>query len=522
MRRSSILDGKKQQRSRAKLRKRLDRALVSPETDDAAVDRLHEYLCKLFAEDVSLAELEGLDLSGYLNDTSVFPLTATERLRQLAVHLEDSARGPQPRSWLALRRIYDLGERLAENPNDRWELLRSTAISAHYLEPADYDESPKDAAARTRLFADAYQAALQLQQIHPDRAKSYSLLAQIRYRDDDGDQAQGLAEAEQALAIEPKEPWALFHRAALLRELERWSEAVEAYNALDPAFFTGHQAARYEWTLESRAYCRLRAGDKAGAIEEFEALLARYEKNPHLAKEASWLDIAEAASGRLRSEIGERAKALISKEAEWALWHFDDEDKDDEDFLRIVESVLSGTVVDQRPAYVAVVKIDHWFGQRWRGFVGKILGQVGANRMRNLVIPPFHPNRVQGEWQYLRRKDGSYAEASALEPVHIHQNSESNWGRRIHRVRAPSVWVWWSGKSTKADRASLMVYIVRGGDDDEAWYVEYTFKADEWAISKLAGVDRRRLEQLAADQSRLDCPWRGEIPLGRIGASLLD
>lgn len=523
MRRSRILDGKEQQRSRAKLRKRLDRSAADPETDEEAVDRLRGHLSTVFAERCPVTELERLDLNAYLDDTSGFPFSSTERLRQLAIHLEDRAYGPQPRSWLVLRRIYDLAERLVENRDDRWEVLRSRAISAHYLAPSEYDESPKDSAARKRLFADAYEAALKLQEIHPDWAESYSLLAQIRYRDTDGDREEGLAEADKALAIDPKHPWALWHRAALLRELERWSEAVDAYNALDPAFFTGHRAVRYEWALESRAYCRLRAGARAGAIEEFEALLARYEKNPHLAKDASWLDIAEAASGRLRSEIGERARALIAKEAEWALWHFDDEDKDDPDFLRIVERVLSGTVVQQSPAYVAVVKIDHWFGQKWRGFVGKMLGLVGASRKRNFVIPPFHPNRVHGEWQYLRQEDGSYIEAAESRPIHIHQNSENNWRRRIHRIQAASVWMWWSGKTMKGDRASLMVYIVRGEGDDEAWYVEYTFKEDDWVISKLVGVDRHRLEQMMeADQSQLDSPWHGERPLGEIGASLRD
>ncbi len=66
MRRSRILDGKEQQRSRAKLRKRLDRAPDCVETDEAAVDRLREHLSRLFPEDPSIAELERLDLNAYL------------------------------------------------------------------------------------------------------------------------------------------------------------------------------------------------------------------------------------------------------------------------------------------------------------------------------------------------------------------------------------------------------------------------------------------------------------------------
>lgn len=124
MRCSRILDGKEQQRSRAKLWKRLDRFSARPDDDEAAVDRLREHLSKVLADGCAVEELERLDLNEYLHDTSSFPLSSTERLRQQAFHLEDGAHGPQPRSWLALRRIYDLGEGLVENRDDHWELLR--------------------------------------------------------------------------------------------------------------------------------------------------------------------------------------------------------------------------------------------------------------------------------------------------------------------------------------------------------------------------------------------------------------
>lgn len=334
MRRSTILDGKQQQRSRAKLRGRLDRGGFSKEGEPpVTTEQLNEYLGKEYPDGLSVAEIEQLDLKGFLTNTAEIAQTSALRLRQLAIHIESSAYSSQQlRGWLALRRIYDLADRSAESKDERWEVVRSKAISAHCLVPSAHDDDgPKQIAARKRVLNDAYKAALRLKDLGPDYSGSYSLLGQIRFDDPDGDLEEALRDTDRALSIRSDNDWALWHRASILRNLRRWKEAVEAYNTLDPAFFTGHRAARYEWGLESRAYCRLCSGDRDGAVEEFEALLGRYEKNPHLAKEADWCDIVSAATGRLRPELGRRAKALVARYADWLLGDFENQGSDDAD-----------------------------------------------------------------------------------------------------------------------------------------------------------------------------------------------
>lgn len=328
MSRSRILDGKKQQRSRAKLRKKLDRRRAEKDSNNSETSLLGDFLEKEFSTTFSVAQLETIDLKKYLGDTADCQIASTERLRQLAIQLEDSAYDPQPRAWLALRRIYRFAEGLVENDEDHWELLRSMAISARNLGAATNNESSECKSARRRLFNDAYRAARELKEIRPNLADSYGLLAGILYGDLDGDLEEGLAMAEQALAIEPESPWPLYHRANLLRELKRWPAAAAAYNALDPAFFVGHRAWHFELALENRAYCLLRAGDKDRALEEFQKLIERYEKNPQLAINAYGHYLAEAASGQLRKEIGKRAKALIKNEMEWAIGGFEKEGRD--------------------------------------------------------------------------------------------------------------------------------------------------------------------------------------------------
>jgi tetratricopeptide (TPR) repeat protein len=361
--------------------------------------------------------------------TAELALSSAERLRQLAVHLEQSAGGLQPRGWLALKRIYDLAQLLCDNPDDTWEVLRSTAISASHFASSLGDDSETEVRVRKGLFRDAYAAALPLQEIDPACAGSYSLLAQIRYQDPEGDVLDALADAERALEREPEHFWAKWLRAACLRDLERWSDAVDAYGSIDPAEFTRRRAWRYEVLLESRAYCQLRAGNREAAVREFEALLDRFERNPHLAGEAWWHDIIEAARGRLKAELGERTRKLVARHADWLLPELDEECLDDPGFLALVERLVAGAVASERPDYLVVVQIDHWFGQRWRGFVGKVLGIAGARRTSQFVVPPFHPNRVVRQWQLVRGEDGDFFTDSDRGPIHIHQASSENWGR---------------------------------------------------------------------------------------------
>ncbi len=326
MRCSAVLDGRQQQRSRAKLRKRLDRPPVDADTAADRVDALVARLEVAYDPKLAVVELERLDLDGYLRLTADIELSAAERLRQLAVHLEGAAEGAQPRGWLALERIYDRATRLCSDDDDRWEVLRSSAISAESCARSVRGDGEGQVRTRRRLFRAAYAAALQLRELDPEDAGSYSLVAQIRYNDPDGALAEALADAERALVLDPAHFWAQWHRAACLRELERWADAVEAYSAMSPAEFTGYRVWRYELLLESRAYCQLRAGRRHAAVREFHALLERYEKNPHLAKEAWWVDVVEAAAGPLKAALAARAKPLVARHASSLLSKLGDEE----------------------------------------------------------------------------------------------------------------------------------------------------------------------------------------------------
>jgi hypothetical protein len=123
-----------------------------------------------------------------------------------------------------------------------------------------------------------------------------------------------LAWYERALFVDPSHGWASLYRAHCLHDLERWAEAADTYSAVDPSFLVGPRAGRYEHLLESRAFCRWRAGETGRAQAEFEELLDRWERNPHLANDAWGHYLAEAATGPLRPLLYERTWVLFRRE----------------------------------------------------------------------------------------------------------------------------------------------------------------------------------------------------------------
>lgn len=180
---------------------------------------------------------------------------------------------------------------------------------------------------------------------------------------------------------------------------------------------------------------------------------------------------------------------------------------DDSKITKIIEATLQGLVREQKTQKVYVVKIDNWFSQRWRGFGGKYIGAAGVTWGSGFPIPPFHLNRVRAEWQFGRLECGELAPLYDVEPIHIHQTSAKNFRRRTYKRETPQVWLWYSGNTVQNDRASLLVYLVRGLGDDEAWYIEYTKRSEQWKISKLIGVDRNRFEGLALSRGKSVLPW---------------
>ncbi|MEZ4339375.1 MAG: tetratricopeptide repeat protein [Sandaracinaceae bacterium] len=288
MSRSAVLTGRIDARDRAKLRGRLDRP------PSRGVDPFVEIRGWLEASSYGSEERDAmvrLDLDHYLHETGHIELPAEERLRQLAIFVEPTYAAVAPD---ALDRIYEAAARLAPEDHFIWH---SRGISAKLV--ATSAEKPSTVARFEKLSLRCLLRAWELDATDP--GVTYSL---GKWHYELGTATEDAAEwFEQTLALDPDHGYALLFRAHCLHDQERWGEAVEAYRAVPLETFEGPKAWLVEIVQEAQAYCLLRAGDRAGALREFERLLERFEREPRRAEMLALRYLTKACRGPLREEL---------------------------------------------------------------------------------------------------------------------------------------------------------------------------------------------------------------------------
>lgn len=342
MPRSAVLRGLPVPKSRAKLRGRLDRDDRSATQSEphAAGDRLFEWIGGWLPARPSAQQLASLDLRSFVRESAHLGFDAAERLRLLAVYLDDEAlvvTGTSMAKWQVFERIYENARRLS--PDDPW-ILRSMAITA--LDIAETAERDKG---RDRLWHKAASAAWSACELDSAEPRLRYTLGHVLYCAWPSRTEEALVEFERALGLDDADPWANLYRAYCLHDLRRWREAADAYVRVNGRAFVGAKAWRVEFLREQQAYCLLRAGDRNKALAGFvevlhrrEAAIARGEdslKSPALYEPPVLL--VEAARGELRAELYERVQALIKSFDEWRSFfgaaednaHFEDADLND-------------------------------------------------------------------------------------------------------------------------------------------------------------------------------------------------
>jgi hypothetical protein len=166
-------------------------------------------------------------------------------------------------------------------------------------------------------------------------------------------------------------------------------------------------------------------------------------------------------------------------------------ERDDPQFIELVNGVLGSAVRLYRPDDIYIVQIDHWFDHKWLAFSGKVLGAVGVSKAR-LTLPPFNPNRVVRQVCY-EAVEAAYSLASSP-PLHIDQWSDANMQRFVDRVSESGVFVWYSGGTGSSDAASLLLYQASEGEASGS-YASFKKKGG-WMLNKVEGISRRELSAL--------------------------
>jgi len=249
--RSVVRSGKIDARDRGRARGR--HRSVASEVD--ARDSMQQWV----SSEVVEGDLERLDLDEVLRATGHIPLPP-EELRQLALYLAEVA------TPAALDRIYEAALRLAPLSHVVW-YSRGLAAMAGADEPT-----------LAKLSRRCLERASELDPDDPDVAYSLG-----KWHYDLGTLDDASHWFERCLALDPAHGWALLYRAHCLHDRARWLPAIDAYEAVPLGTFEGPSAWLVDVVLEALAYCRLRAGDRTGALRDFRQLVQRLETDPQRA-----------------------------------------------------------------------------------------------------------------------------------------------------------------------------------------------------------------------------------------------
>ena len=239
----------------------------------------------------------------FLQNTANFALAPDEKLRILAIHWEDACvRMDQPKGWNILKRIY----RDALKYDPTWGThYHSMSISARACAFWCGDTEQGEI-----IFKEARSICREGLAVAPEDALLHLSLGRCEYSLHDTKQA--LVHFEDALELEPKLMWARLYQAHCLHDLERWPDAVTAYEAVDLSFFKGNTQWRADLMRDQLSECYLQSGSREKALAGFLAVLKRYESNAGMLELPQYL--TRAAKGELCDELATRTIALLKKE----------------------------------------------------------------------------------------------------------------------------------------------------------------------------------------------------------------
>ena len=163
------------------------------------------------------------------------------------------------------------------------------------------------------------------------------------------------------------------------------------------------------------------------------------------------------------------------------------EPTDDPQYLEWVEAVITGVHEALKTDLFFVVKIDNWFGKRWLGFSGKVLGAFGVGK-KKLTLPPFIPARVVSQHRFGQ----AGTDPGRQNQLHVRQLSSQNLQRYTEIVLKDASAFWYSGGSASNGRASFMAY-VSTPDGHWPWYVSLRRK-ETWQVVECIGIGIQELD----------------------------
>lgn len=135
----------------------------------------------------------------------------------------------------------------------------------------------------------------------------------------------------------------------------------------------------------------------------------------------------------------------------------------DQDFLEIVDRVLSCVLKESGVKELFLVAIDNGFDKKWLRYSGKNLIPTWYP---TVSVPLFPPSRVVQQTHFIRVEDGGTAWKRT--PILLYSMQERPFEMRrpykIREISASTVFAWYSLNASKNRAASLMTYTLAGDE----------------------------------------------------------
>ncbi len=181
---------------------------------------------------------------------------------------------------------------------------------------------------------------------------------------------------------------------------------------------------------------------------------------------------------------------------------------DDPQFITLLNSLVGGLIEEDAPQELWIIQIDNWFDHKWLRFsgIGTVDFQFPAFMNRydgaldefyqdKVTFPPFTPNRILGQWSFVRVNDDYSEEPLRLLPhPSKKQPSVTNLNRRVASFSRSACFIWYSAKTLANGKASVMVYSA-AGDRVEAWFAAFN-RHQGWKLQATKGTAREDVQQL--------------------------
>lgn len=173
----------------------------------------------------------------------------------------------------------------------------------------------------------------------------------------------------------------------------------------------------------------------------------------------------------------------------------DVQSNDDKGFVEKTNIILNNFIKSWSPKETFLIKIDNWFDDKWLSFKGTKQHNLAFWdwTSENITFPPFHPNRVFFEKKW-RRFDNNYQEEALKSPIHLIQESEENFKRKIIKNCKNTLICWFSDNTILNTRGSIMIYFIQN-QEVIPFYIELKNNAN-WKVSKTKAISSKFINQI--------------------------